>query len=122
MDSQRAAERGVEGHRVVELVRERVDLGVAHLVRVELLRPLALLRIPELVEDGRAAQASHLPVVGEAPRERREVPVVAAEPVAAEAPRPVGEGVGNLQVTEPHDEVAADVLRDVQDQQQPRPL
>ena len=93
---ERAAEGGVEGHRVAELVRERVDLGVVHLVHVELLRPLALLGMPELVEDGRAAQASHLSVVGEAPRERHEVPIVAAEPVTTEAPRPVGEGVGNL--------------------------
>ena len=62
--SERGAEGDVEGHRVVELVCERVDLGVVHLVRVELLRPLALLRMPKLVEDGRAAQASHLSVVG----------------------------------------------------------
>ena len=43
MASERAAEGDVEGHHVVELVCERVDLGVGHLVRVELLRPLALL-------------------------------------------------------------------------------
>ena len=39
-------------------------------------------------------------VVGEAPGKRREVPVVAAEPVAAEEapprPRPVGEDVGDF--------------------------
>ena len=49
---ERAAEGDVERHNAVDLVRERVDLGVVHLVRVELLRPLALLGMPKLVEDG----------------------------------------------------------------------
>ena len=97
-------------------MRERIDLGVVHLVRVELLLPLAFLRMPKLVEGGCAAQSSHLPVVGEAPRELREVPVIAAKPVTAEAPWPVGECVGNLQIVEPHGKVATDVLGDVQDQ------
>ena len=48
--------------------------------------------------------------------------VVAAQPVAAEAPRPVGEGVGHLKVAEAHDDVTMDVPGDVEDQQQPRPL
>ena len=60
--------------------------------------------MPKLVQESRASQASHLPVVGEAPGKRREVPVVAAEPVAAEAPRAVCEGVGDLEVSETHDE------------------
>ena len=77
---ERAAEGDVERHHVVDLVRERVNLGVVHLVRVELLRPLALLGMPKLVEGGGAAQPSQLPVVGKTPRERREIPVVASEP------------------------------------------
>ena len=44
MASERTAERDVDDHCAVELVRERVDLEVVHLVRVELLQPLALLR------------------------------------------------------------------------------
>ena len=44
---------------------------------------------PKLAQDSRAPQASHFPVVGKAPGERREVPVVTAQPVAAKAPRPV---------------------------------
>ena len=120
--AERTAGGDVERHPVIDLVDERIDLRVVHLMRVELRRPLALLRMPELVEDGRTAQASQLSVVGEGPRERREVPAVAAEPVTAEAPRPVGEGVGNLQVAKPHGKVATGVLGDVQDQQQPRPL
>ena len=91
---ERAAEGNVERHHVVDLVRERVDLEVVHLVRVELLRPLALLGMPKLVEDSGAAQPSQLPVVGKAPRERREIPVIAPEPVALKPPRPVREGVG----------------------------
>ena len=93
---ERAAEGDVERHRIVDLVRERVDLGVLHLVRVELLRLLALLGMPKLVKDGGAAQPSQLPVVGKAPRERREIPVIAPEPVAAKPPRPVREGVDYL--------------------------
>ena len=82
-------------------------------MRVELLRPFPLLGMPKLVQDSRASQASHLTVVGKAPVKRREIPDVAAELVAAEAPRPVGEGVGDLEVAETHDEVATDVLGDV---------
>ena len=119
---ERAAEGEVERHHVVDLVRERADLGVVHLVRVGLLRPLALLGMPKLVEDGGAAQPSQLPVVDKASCERREIPVIAPEPVAAKPPLPVREGVGYLQVVEPHDKVATDVLGDVRDQQQPRPL
>ena len=78
--------------------------------------------MPKLVENSSDAQPSHLPVVGEAPRERCEIPVVATEPVATESPPPVREGVGYLQVAEPHDKVATGVFGDVQDQQQPRPL
>ena len=65
--SERAVEEDVEGHRVVELVCERVDLGAVHLVRVELLRPVALLGMPKLAQESRATHASHLSVVGEAP-------------------------------------------------------
>ena len=115
----RAAERDVERHRVVNLVRERVDLGVVDLVRVELLHSLALLRMPKLVEDRGGAQPSQLPVVCEAPRKRREISIVAPEPVAAELPRSIREDVDHLQVAEPHDEVASDVPSDVQDQEQP---
>ena len=105
-----------EAHQVVDLVGERVDLGVVDLVRVELVRPLVFLWMPVLVENSGAAQPSQLTVVGEAPRERREIPVVAAKPVPAESPRAVREGVDYLQVTEPHDEIATGVLSDVQDQ------
>ena len=45
----------LEGHRVVELVGERVGLGVVNLVRVELLRPFPLLGMPTLVQDSRAS-------------------------------------------------------------------
>ena len=111
------AEGDVESHRAADPVRERVDLGVVHLVRVELLQPLALLGMPKLVENSSAAQPSHFPVVGKAPRDRREISVIATEPVATEPPRPVREGVGYLRVAEPHDQVATDVLGDVQDEQ-----
>ena len=117
---ERAAERDVERHRVVGLVRERVDLGVVHLVRVELLRPLALLRtMPKLMKDRDAAQPSKLPVVGEAPCKRREIPVVAPEPVATELLRPIREDVDHLQVAESHGKIATDVPDDVQDKEQP---
>ena len=77
--AERTAEGDVKRHRVVSLVSERIDLRVVHLVRVELRRPFPLLRMPKLVQNSRASQASHLAVVGEAPRERREVSVVAAQ-------------------------------------------
>ena len=122
MAAKRSTEGGVERHQVVDLVRERVDLGVVHLVRVELLHSLALLGMPKLMEDRGGAQPSQLPVVREAPRKRREIPIVAPELVAAELPRPIREDVDHLQVAEPHDEVASGVPGDVQDQEQPRPL
>ena len=100
--AKRSTEGGVEGHQVVDLVGERVDLGVVDLVRVELIRPLAFLWMPVLMENSSAAQPSHLAVVGEAPRKRREIPVVAPEPVAAELPRPIREDVDHLQVVESH--------------------
>ena len=81
---ERTAEGGVESHRVVDPVRKRVDLRVVHLVRIELLRPLALLGMPKLVENSSATQPSELPVVGKAPCERREIPVVATEPVGCD--------------------------------------
>ena len=58
---------GALRHRAVDLVRERVGLGVVNLVRAELLRPLALLRMPKLMKDRDAAQPRKLPVIGEAP-------------------------------------------------------
>ena len=74
------------------------------------------------MQDSRAPQAGNPAVVGEAPREQREDSVVATQPVAAKAPRPVSESVDNLKVAEAHDDVATDVPGDVEDQQQPRPF
>ena len=74
--------------------------------------------MPKLMKDCGAAQPSHLPVIGEAPRKRREIPVVAPEPVAAELPRPIREDVDHLQVAESHGKIATDVSGDVQDQEQ----
>ena len=71
------------------------------------------------MEDRCAAQPSNLPVVGEAPCERREIPVLATEPVAAETPRSVSEGAGYLQVAEPHDKIATDVLGDIKTSSSP---
>ena len=69
------------------------------------------------MQDSRALQAGNLAVVGEAPRERREVPIVATQPVAVTAPQSVSESVGNLKVAEAHDDVATDVPGEVEDQQ-----
>ena len=45
---------------------------------------------------GQSYSLGHLAVVGEAQRERRQVPVVATQPVVAKAPRPVSESIGDL--------------------------
>ena len=120
--AERTAGGDVERHPVVDLVDERIDLRVVHLVRVDLRRPFPLLRMPKLVQNSHASQAGHLAVVAETPRERREVSIVAAQPVTAEAPWPVSESVGNLKVAEAHDDVATDVPPgDVEDQQPERP-
>ena len=99
--------RGVE-LLLVDLVlvgREIVLLRVVDLVRVELIRPLAFLWMPVLMENSSAAEPSHLAVVGEAPRERCKVSVVTAEPVAAETPRTVHEGIDHLQVVQAQDDI-----------------
>ena len=90
----------VDGHRVVDLVRQAVDDVVVTFVNIKFCSVLAFLSIPKLVQRRQLAKTRRAPFSIQSPRQHCHVAVVSSQPATSEVPLAVVECVDHLQIVE----------------------
>ena len=103
----------VDGHRVVDLVRQAVADVIVAFVNTKLCSGLAFLSMPKLVQRRQFAKTPRAPFSIQSPRQHRHVAVVASQPFSSKAPLAVVECVGHLRIVETQHNGRTDLQQDV---------